>query len=45
LKPCSHGGAEHLNHFRSVVADDVKADEAVGGGVDNELHQDRRVAA
>ena len=39
------GDAEHLDHFGGAVADDVTADDAVGGGVDDQLHQDPCVAA
>ena len=39
------GDGEHLRHFGGAVADDMAADDAVGGGVDDELHQDPGVTA
>ena len=38
------GDAEQLHHFGGAVADDVTADDAVGGGIDDQLHQNPRVA-
>ena len=36
--------AEHLDHLGRAVADNMTADHAVGRGIDDQLHQNPRVA-